>query len=214
MMVASSWLSRALAVGGLWLLATAGAGAVTLQVVSGGLSATNLNYGCPTGSANCSISKDYQLAALAVAAGTIVINPAGTVATISLSIAGATFNPIAPGSPITFGPTTYTGTVSGLISTPIGPGTGSAQGFGTGTVDGTVNSLAFSETPNVAINCSYPSGTGTCGIKFGSVGFTDDAAHDWVHTFDLTVTSLVPEPTVALLAAIGVAGLLARRRRV
>ena len=208
-MIAFSGLSRVLAIAGLWLVATTGAGAVTLSVFSGGLSAPNLNYGCPAGAANCSISKDYQLVGLAVATGTVVINPAGTVATISLSIAGATFNPIGPGLPITFGPTTYTGTVSGLISTP----SSAFGGGGAGAVAGTVNALAFSETPTVSINCSYPGGTGTCGIGFGRTGFTDDAGHDWVHTFDLTVISLVPEPTVALLVAFGVAGLVVIGRR-
>mgnify|MGYP003477600082 FL=1 len=71
--MATKWLHRVVTIAGLWALSTTGASALTLQIISGGLSATNLNYACPTGSANCSVSRDFELSALAPASGSIVI---------------------------------------------------------------------------------------------------------------------------------------------
>ena len=213
--MATKWLHRVVTIAGLWALSTTGASALTLQIISGGLSATNLNYACPTGSANCSVSRDFELSALAPASGSIVIDNTGTVATISLSIAGATFDPIGAGSPIVFGATSYSATISGasLSTTPVGPGTGGIDyGFGTGSVSGTANLSAFGVTPSVNITCSYPSGIGTCGITFGRTGFTGVEGHDWVHTFNVSVVAL-PEPATALLVVFAAAGLLLRSRR-
>ncbi len=214
--MATKWLHRAVAIAGLWALTTTGASALTLQITSGGLSASNLNYGCPTGSSNCSLSRDYQLSGLAPATGTIVINDPGTIATISLSIAGATFDPLGIGSPIVFGPTTYSATLSGgsLSTTPIGPGTGGIDyGFGTGSVTGSADAVGFAVSPSVNITCAYPGGTGTCGITFSGAAFSGIAGHQWSHTFNVSVAAVpLPEPATALLIALAAAGLLIRSR--
>ena len=213
--MATKWLHRVVTIAGLWALSTTGASALTLQIISGGLSATNLNYACPTGSANCSVSRDFELSALAPASGSIVIDNTGTIATISLSIAGATFDPIGAGSPIVFGATSYSATISGasLSTTPVGPGTGGIDyGFGTGSVSGTANLSAFGVTPSVNITCRYPSGIGTCRLTFGRTGFTGVEGHDWVHTFNVSVVAL-PEPATALLVALAAGLLLLRSRR-
>ena len=66
-MVATKWLARAAMAAGLFALMTTGAGAVTLNVVSGGLEAANANYGCPTAPGNCVLAaRDYALASPAI----------------------------------------------------------------------------------------------------------------------------------------------------
>lgn len=206
--MATRWLNGALVAAGLWVLSTTGAWAITLQIVGGGLTATNLNYGCATGSISCQVQSNYDLASAVTASGTIDINAAGTIATISLYVDSVTFNPQGSGSPITFSAMTYTGTApiftAGSTISGLGPGTG--------TVSGDVNATPFSANPSIFnLNCAFPGGTGQCGLTFGRTGFTNIAGEDWVHTFNVNVT--VPEPATALLAALGVAGLLLRSRR-
>ena len=205
----TQWINRALAVAGLWALSTTGAWALTLQIVGGGLTATNLNYGCPAGSANCQVSQDFTLTSAASASGTIDINAAGTLATISLYVPSVSFTPTGGGAPIVFSAATYAGTASVLSTassiTGLGPGAGS--------VSGNANASPFAVYPSIFnLNCAIPGGTGQCGLTFGRTGFTGVAGQDWVHTFNVTVTT-VPEPATALLAVLGVAGLLLRTRR-
>jgi hypothetical protein len=210
-MSTTRWMNRALAAAGLWALSTTGAFALTLQIVGGGMTATNLNYGCPTGAANCQTGSDFSLTSAANAAGSIVINDAGTLATITLEVGSVSFTPTGGGSPIVFGPVTYTGTAS-VFSTSSSI-TGLAPGAGV--VTGNVNTTPFLVYPSIFnLNCAIPGGTGQCGLTFGRTGFTGVAGHDWVHTFNVTVSTVpVPEPATALLVAFGVAGLLLRSRR-
>jgi hypothetical protein len=214
-MVATKWLARAAIIAGLFVLATAPAQAVTLNVVSGGLEATNAsNYGCPTAAGTCSLAqRDYALSADALATGTITVNALGTIIDIALYVPSATFT--GTGGPVTFGPVTYLATLSaGVVTTPIGPGVGGiSSGFGTGSVSGTVNGNPFAVSPNVSISCSYPGGTGQCGISFGESGFTNVVGRDWRHQFDVTVVAALPEPTTALLVALGLVGLALRSRK-
>lgn len=202
----SRLMNKAVLAACLWALSTTGAWALTLNITSGGLTATNANYGCPTGASLCQTNADFALSAPASASGYIDINAAGTIATINLFVSSVSFeNPaLPPGSPITFTNVTYTGTINvfsvGDVISSLGPGTGS--------VSGTVNGNPFSVSPQISIlNCAG----GLCGITFGKPGFTNVEAHDWVHTFNVGVA--VPEPIAAALVALGVAGLLLRTRR-
>ena len=208
--MATKWLNRALIGAGLWLTCTTGAWALTLQVVGQGLWATNQNYGCLTGSANCLTSKDFTLTAPALATGTIVINAGGTLATMSLQMASATF--LGPSlSTITFAGVNYAGTAA--ITTFPG-GTYFQTGLGSGSASGTANLNPFSVLPSITnLNCTVVLGAGQCGLTYGFTGgFANVQAHDWVHTFNVNVVAL-PEPASALLVALGVAGLLLRSRR-
>lgn len=205
----SKWLGRALIGAGLWALTTTGASALTLQVVGQGLWAIPQNYGCLTGSANCLSSADFALGSSAAATGTIIINGAGTLATINLQVASSTF--LGPSlSTITFAGATYTGSVA--ISTF---GSNYFQsGAASGAVSGTANLNAFAVLPSITnLNCGLVLGAGQCGLTYGFTGgFANVQAHDWVHTFNLNVVAL-PEPSSALLVALSVASLLIRSRR-
>jgi hypothetical protein len=205
------WLSKSFMAAGLWALSTTGAWALSLTITSGGLTAANANYGCPTGSALCQTNADFALSAPASATGTIDINAAGTIATINLYVSNAVFAPTGAGSPITFAAATYSGTVNVLS----GAGFVSSVGPGAGSLSGTVDGSPFSVSPSISIlNCTLSGGTALCGIAFGKAGFTNVAAHDWVHTFNVTAsTTPVPEPASALLVLFGVAGMLVRTRR-
>lgn len=196
----SKMLNKVVMAASLWALSTTGAWA--LSITSGGLTATNANYGCPTGSPLCQSNADYTLSAPANATGSIELNLAGTIATVNMFVSSVTFAPTGAGSPITFTGVTYTGTVNvfsvGDVISSLGPGTS--------TVSGTVNGNPFSVSPQLAIlNCAG----GLCGVTFGKTGFTNVESHDWVHTFNVGV----PEPASALLVLLGVAGLVVRMRR-
>jgi hypothetical protein len=207
-MVATNWLKRVVVVAGLLAISTTGARALTLNVTGGGLEAGNQNYGCPTAPGTCSLAaQDYTLTGPAIAVGTITINPAGTEIDIALSVASANFT--GSGAPISFGPVTYLAHLSGA-SVITGPGS-IDSGFGTGTVSGSVNADPFSvAAANVSISCDFPGGTGQCGVSFGESGFTNVLGNDWRHTFNVTVA--LPEPSTALLALFGLAGLALRAR--
>jgi hypothetical protein len=193
---------------GIWLLATAPSFATTLNVTAQGLVATNANYGCPTGSANCQTSLDFQLAGPAAATGSISTNAAGTLATISLDVASATFSPVpGPGSNDVFTNVHYAGTVSvfttASVISQLSPATGSVSGLLNGTPF-TSSSLVLNLT------CALSGGTGQCGVAFGPQSFTV-GGQDWLHTFNVVVVT--PEPATAMLLCLGLAGLALHRRR-
>ena len=181
--------------------------ATTLFVTSNGLVAPNANYGCPAGSPDCLASMDFQLASPAVATGTISTNSAGTLATISLDVASATFSPVpGPGSNDVFTSVHYSGTVSVFSTSSV-----ISQTLpGTGTVTGFLNGTPFTTSSSVLnLTCALAGSSGQCGVAFGPSGFTA-GSQNWLHTFNVLVA---PEPAVFGLALLGFAALALRRRR-
>jgi hypothetical protein len=192
---------------GLALALVAGTASATTYVVSGnGLIAPNQNYGCPAGSANCLTSKDYDLVGTAAATGTIVVDP--TVATLSLDVASVQFSPTGGGANVAFTNVHYSGTVTVFTA----PSIVSQTGFATGSVSGLLDGNPFT-APAIVTNltCTTSGSSGNCSVMFGPSGFSV-GGQDWLHTF--TVLVAVPEPALALLALLGVAGPALRARRV
>lgn len=189
---------------GIFLFAGSSALASTLSVTSGGLTAPNANYGCPTGSANCLASLDFQLAAAANATGSITVT--GSSAHISFQVASVSFSPTSPGSNDVFTNVQYTADVSVFTTSSVV----SQIAPGTGTVTGLINGASFS-TPSAVYNltCALTGSTGQCGVAFGPQTFTVDG-HDWLHTFSVVIA--VPEPGLLGLTILGLAGLALRRR--
>ena len=186
-------------------LTASSASATTFQVTDNGLVAPNQNYGCPTGSANCLTSKDYDLLGTADATGQIVVT--GSVATLSLDIASVTFTS-ASGPNQTFTNVHYSGTVSVFASAGIVSQLGSA----TGSVSGSLAGSPFTAGALVTnLTCATDTITGSCSVMFGPIGFTA-GSHDWLHTFNVLVTA-VPEPALALLALLGAAAAVRRTLR-
>lgn len=193
---------------GAWLLATSPALATTLVVAQDGLTAPNANYGCPAGSSNCLSSLDFQLAGPANASGTITLDASGTIATLSMDVASATFAPSSGIGPSeVFTNVHYSGTVSVFSTSTII----SQLTPGTGTVSGLLNGTPFATDSAVYnLNCAITGTSGQCGVAYGPQVFTADG-HNWLHTFAVFVTP-VPEPSALLLVLLGAAGLTLRRR--
>lgn len=190
---------------GLVLGLLAGSASATTYVVSGnGLIAPNQNYGCPAGSANCLTSKDYDLVGTALATGTIIVDP--SVATLSLDVASVQFAPTGGGANAAFTNVHYSGTVNVFTA----PGIVSQTGFATGSVSGLLDGTPFT-APAIVTNltCTTTGSTGNCSVMFGPSGFSA-GGQDWLHTFGVLVS--VPEPSLALLALLGAAGLALRAR--
>jgi len=191
---------------GVLLLGSSPALATTLFVAQGGLVAPNANYGCPTGSANCLTSLDFQLAGTAAATGSITTNAAGTMATISLDLASASFSPVpGPGANDVFTSVHYSGSVNVFSTASV-----ISQLFpASGTVTGFLNGTPFTASASIAnLTCALANGAGQCGVAFGPQSFTA-GDHDWLHTFNVTVA---PEPAMLALILVGLAGLGLRRR--
>ena len=192
---------------GAFLLATSPAFATTLFVAQQGLVAPNANYGCPAGSADCLSSLDFQLTSPAVATGTISTNAAGTLATISLDVASASFSPVpGPGAADVFTNVHYSGTVSvfstASVISQLTPSTGIVTGF--------LNGTPFSAPSSVAnLTCALAGSSGQCGVAFGPSGFAA-GGQNWLQTFNVIVT---PEPGVLALGLLAIAGLTVRRHR-
>ena len=181
--------------------------ATTFDVVGQGLVAPNANYGCPLGSGDCLVSMDFQLSGTAAATGSISLNSAGTLATISLDVASSTFTPVpGPGAADVFTGAHYSATVSVVSSaTFISQLTPS-----TGAVTGLLNGLPFSTSATAAnLSCVFSAGTGQCGVAFGPNLFAA-GSQNWLHTFNVTVAT--PEPSALALLLLGLAGLALRRR--
>jgi hypothetical protein len=196
---------------GVWLLATAPAFASTLfTVAANGLTSTSANVGCPAGSFDCFVSRDFQLAAPANATGTITLNSAATIATISLDIASVTFASVpGGGASDVFTNVHYQGAVSVAgsstnFSQNVAPGPGSVSGF--------LNGTPFTSSSAIVNLSCFVVGSGQCGLAFGPQAFAVDG-HNWLHTFDMFVTATpIPEPSAILLVLLGAAGLTLRRR--
>lgn len=196
----------------LLLLATSPALAVTNLVVSqDGLTAPHANYGCPAGSADCFTAMDFQLTGRGDATGSIVLNDAGNLVTISMDIASVSFASVPSGGPTdVFTNVHYSGTVSVFSTATII----SQLSPGTGTVSGLLNGTPFS-TPSAVYNltCALGGITGQCGVAYGPDNFVA-GGQNWLHTFDVLVkpSTPAPEPTTLLLVLLGAAGLTLRRR--
>jgi hypothetical protein len=196
---------------GVWLLASAAFATTTLVVSQDGLTAPNANYGCPAGSANCLSSLDFQLLGHADAHGTIVLDDSGTIATISMDVASATFAPISGIGPnMVFTDVHYAGAVSVFSTSSII----SQLGPGTGTVSGLLNGNPFSTSSAVYnLTCAIGGITGQCGVAYGPQVFSA-GGQDWLHTFAVLVkpSTPLPEPSTILFVLLGAAGLTLRRR--
>jgi hypothetical protein len=192
------------------LLASPAARAATVLVVTSlGLTAPNANYGCPSASADCFTSLDFQLAGPANATGAITLNDAGTIAQISMDVASVTFATVPGGGPsAVFTNVHYQGAVTvfsspGVISQLPAPGPGSVTGL--------LNGTPFTSSAEISnLVCTTSAGTGQCGVAFGPQSFAVNGQR-WLNTFDVFVR--VPEASALLLAALGALGGLALRRR-
>ena len=195
----------------LWLLATSSAfAATTLYVTQNGLTAPNANYGCPAGSLNCLTSLDFQLLGHADATGTIVLDDTGTIATISMDVASATFAPSSGVGPnMVFTNVHYAGSVSVFSTSTII----SQLGPGSGTVTGSLDGNPFSTSSAVYnLTCAISSGSGQCGVAYGPQSF-EAGGQDGLHTVAVFVTTTpLPEPSTLLFGLLGAAGLTLRRR--
>jgi hypothetical protein len=194
---------------GAWLLASAPAFAATVfTVAQNGLTAPHANYGCPAGSFDCFTSLDFQLAAPANATGTITVNDAVTIATISIDVASVTFASVPGGGPSdVFTNVHYQGAVSVSGSSTV---FSQSTSPGPGSVAGLLNGTPFSSSSAIVnLSCFVVGTSGQCGLAFGPQAFTVDG-HDWLHTFDVFVQ--LPEPSAILLLLLGAAGLTLRRR--
>ena len=208
----------ALAVAG-WFLSSSSALAAPfifngITVVSGGgLLAPNANYGCPQGSADCLSSLNFELVSSAPATGVIEegYQPGSSVEVgwISLQIASATFAPTSGSGPsIEFTNLDYEAfvPVQHLSLIQSAPGTGTI----TGMVDGTPFSTTSAVYDLTCASSALPPFAGQCGVAFGPQLFTAEG-ENWLHTFNVT-TVAGPEPALAGLVLLGLAGLAMRRR--
>lgn len=204
-------VARSLALVGLLTFTASTAGAVTLSVVSGGLTNINQNYACAAGAALCPFPPAIFLENEVSATGTFTIDAALTSATVLLHLDLFRFDHYDP-SPdgVTFSDVTY----SAVIPIAVYGGTVFQAGIGTGTITGNANGSPFSVVnPQITnLTCSSLTQAGQCGIQFGENGYTL-LGYDFVNTFNVLVTpALVPEPALTLLVLAGLAGLVARAR--
>jgi hypothetical protein len=204
------WNRIAIALGACLLACAPALASTILNVTQNGLTAPNANYGCPAGSANCLTSLDFQLTGTGAATGSIVLNSAGTLATISMDVASVTFATVpGGGTSDVFTNVHYSGTVSVFSTASVI----SQLAPGTGTVSGNLNGNPFSSDSAVYnLSCAISGATGQCGVAYGPQTFTVDG-QNWLHTFDVVVTPVTtPEASTLLLVLLGAAGLTLRRR--
>jgi hypothetical protein len=226
-----SWKRSLAAALVLALGAAAPGSALTLTLAGGGLTSTIGNYACAsaTSPALCPVQKTFDLFQSGTAAGSITIDTNTLQATISLNVPLFSYDdvtaPVGGVDEIEFANVFYSAVVAVVDN-----GLGSYQQSG-GAVNGSVSGTytqkaggstviagqAFNETAAFA-NLTCPvSGTGQCGLTVGNaaVGLYDltvgsgSALTKFVNTFNITVT---PEPATAVLVAVGM-GILAARRR-
>jgi hypothetical protein len=199
---------RSLALAGILTLTATTASAVTLNVIDGGLTNPNQNYGCIAGAALCQFPPALFLDAPAYATGSIALNEALTSASVVLNIDFVRFNLDNPTPNDTdFTDLVYTAT----IPIAVYGGTVFQAGIGTASITGFANGNPFAVTPQVTnLTCGSTTSPTQCGIQFGENGFTVSGL-DFAHTFNVLVTP-VPEPALTLLVLAGVAGLVARSR--
>jgi len=202
-------VARSLALVGLLTFTASTAGAVTLNVVGGGLTNINQNYACAAGAALCPFPPAIFLEDEVYATGTFTLNAALTSATVLLHLDMFRFDHYDP-SPdgVTFTDVTY----SAVIPIAVYGGTVFQAGVGTGTITGNANGSPFSVVnPQITnLTCSSVTQAGQCGLQFGENGYTL-LGYDFVNTFNVNVTP-VPEPALTLLLLAGLAGLVARAR--
>jgi hypothetical protein len=201
--------------------------AVSYALTSPGPLGIDVGFGCVTGTPGCSGSPDYTLDSTADATGTFDVTGSG-VATASLLLSVS--DPIAlSGGPIGadaidhvefLGASLSFAGIS-MLESPLAGGITSYTQLNnvTGSFSGTfvvssggsiIGSTPFATTATLnALSCTTPSGQ--CGFNLILPSFLIPSGESL--DFTLQANMLVPEPSTALMVAIGLAGLGIHRRR-
>ena len=208
-----------------------GASALTVGSTLG----LDAGYACLDGATSCFGERDFDLAGVYPATGTVELNggPMSYTIDIALEVASATYTGSFDSvdsivfSNLTFDITGWQGfdfTSSGVVTsagTGLGTVTGSYQQYnGAATVGG---SVGFNEQVSFSNFICNADGTGQCGFDVGFVnnppGFPSliepigATGGGTDHQFVMTFNVVVPEPSTASLLGLGLVGFASLRRR-